>query len=217
MAKRGTTAERERLSRDAIVAGAIDLADRDGLDAVTIRRLAQDHGVTPMALYWHFREKDELLAGIAEHLFDQVELPDQTSEPWHVQLYAVLDAFLTVIRRHPAIAELAEPRILDSESGLLMAERVLALLRSAGFSAEQAGEVGRFLVCAIITLVTANPGSDDRDDELRNRKAALSALSAERYPNIVASAEALTSCKNPDDYFTRGITVLVQGTNGISP
>jgi AcrR family transcriptional regulator len=78
MAKRSTDAPRERLRRDAIVSGAIALADREGLEAVTIRRLAQDHGVTPMALYWHFREKDELYGGIAEYLYDQVELPCST-------------------------------------------------------------------------------------------------------------------------------------------
>jgi AcrR family transcriptional regulator len=218
MAKRKTGAERERLSRGAIIAGAIVLADREGLDAVTIRRLAHEHGVTPMALYWHFREKGELLAGIAEHLFDQVELPGATDQPWHVQLDAVLRAFLTVIRRHPAIAGLALPRILACESGLLLAERVLSLLRTAGFSAEQAGEVGRYLVCAIITLVTVE--SDDAEahqGEMRTETTALGTLSPERYPNIVASADVLVSCQNPDDYFTRGVDLLVQGTRGIAP
>ena len=66
---------RERLSRDTIVAGAIALADAEGLDAVTIRRLAQDHEVTPMALYWHFKDKGELLDGIAERLFADMRLP----------------------------------------------------------------------------------------------------------------------------------------------
>lgn len=117
MAKRSATAERQRLSRDAIVAGAVALADREGLDAVTIRRLAQDHGVTPMALYWHFREKDELLDGIAEHLFDQAELPDETDQPWPVRLRAVLEAFLGAIRQHPALAELTLPGFCPPSRG----------------------------------------------------------------------------------------------------
>ena len=50
-----------RLSREALVEAAMALADREGLDALTIRRLAGEIGVTPMALYWHVKDKDELL------------------------------------------------------------------------------------------------------------------------------------------------------------
>src|SRR6185437_12949937 len=55
--RRSRSGDRERLSRDTIVAGAVALADAEGLDAVTIRRIANDHQVTPMALYWHFKDK----------------------------------------------------------------------------------------------------------------------------------------------------------------
>src|SRR6202007_1735318 len=83
---------RERLSRDTIVDGAIALADAEGLDAVTIRRLAQDHEVTPMALYWHFKDKGELLDGIAERLFAGVRLPAPSRKPWPEQLRSILEA-----------------------------------------------------------------------------------------------------------------------------
>src|SRR5665213_3657639 len=63
------TDTRERLSRDVIAAGAVALADREGIDAVTIRRLATDNAVTPMALYWHFKDKDAVLDGIAEQIY----------------------------------------------------------------------------------------------------------------------------------------------------
>src|SRR6476620_10513894 len=66
--RRSRSGDRERLSRDTIVAGAVALADAEGLDAVTIRRIANDHQVTPMALYWHFKDKGELLDGIPERL-----------------------------------------------------------------------------------------------------------------------------------------------------
>ncbi len=67
-------ATRERLSRDVVAAGALDLADREGLEAVTIRRLATDNSVTPMALYWHFKDKDAVLDGIAEQIYKSVVL-----------------------------------------------------------------------------------------------------------------------------------------------
>ena len=55
--------ERPRLTRAAVVDRALALVDKSGLDALTIRKLATELGVTPMALYWHFRGKDELLQG----------------------------------------------------------------------------------------------------------------------------------------------------------
>ncbi len=63
------------LSRESVVEHALDLADREGLDAVAIRRIAADFGVTPMALYWHFRNKDELLEAMGDKLFESMRRP----------------------------------------------------------------------------------------------------------------------------------------------
>ena len=67
-------AERTRLSKRAVVDRALKLADADGLDTLTIRKLAQDLGVTPMALYWHFRSKDDLLEGMAEQVWSEIDV-----------------------------------------------------------------------------------------------------------------------------------------------
>jgi len=61
----GEDGERPRLSKAAVIDGALKLADADGLDTLTIRKLATHLGVTPMALYWHFRSKEELLDAVA--------------------------------------------------------------------------------------------------------------------------------------------------------
>jgi TetR/AcrR family tetracycline transcriptional repressor len=224
MAKRGEAAVRERLSRETIITSALALADSEGLDAVTIRRLAQDHGVTPMALYWHFKEKEQLLDGLAERLFADVVLPVPTPRAtWHQQLREVLDAILAAVRPHPSVAHLALNRVLTSTAGLVIAERVLGLLRGARFSPEQAADVGGYLLCSIITLVTSEPGAgavaddDERDAMTRQRRAALLTLSPKEYPNVIASADALASCANEEAYYRRGIDMLVQGTRGVQP
>ncbi len=108
--KQASAPVKERLSRERIVECAIALADAEGLDAVTIRRLAQDQGVTPMALYWHFKDKDLLLEGIAERLLSRVVIPPVTEEPWYDQLRDVLGALLEVLRAHPAVADLLKAR-----------------------------------------------------------------------------------------------------------
>jgi AcrR family transcriptional regulator len=215
---------RGRLSREAIVACAIALADQDGLEAVTIRRLAQEQGVTPMAMYWHFSDKDSLLDGIAEALVAAVKLPEPNDLPWHDQLRDILAAFLDAIRPHPAVAGLALRRILTSEPGLAIAERALGLLRSAGFPAARAAESGSFVLCAVITLVTSQPGrpvqaleAEARDQMIREKRAALEVLSPARYPNVVAAAPSLVSCADDDEYFAINLDLLVQGLRGIQP
>src|SRR3954468_17677062 len=67
---------RERLNRDRVLQAAVALADRAGIDAVSMRALAQDLGVVPMALYKHVRDKDELLDGMVDVLIDEFESPD---------------------------------------------------------------------------------------------------------------------------------------------
>src|ERR1700760_1856344 len=63
--------ERARLTKSTVVGRALELADRDGVDALTIRRLATELSVTPMALYWHFRSKEELLSGLSDQIWSE--------------------------------------------------------------------------------------------------------------------------------------------------
>lgn len=220
MAKRNE-ATRVRLSREVIIVSAVALADAEGLDAVTIRRLAQEHGVTPMAMYWHFNDKDSLLDGLAEYLIEAVRLPAPSDAPWDEQLREILLAFLAAIRPHPAISGLALRRILAAESGLRIAERVLDLLRQAGFGAGRAAEVGTFLVCSVITMVGADPGpwparaGVEREQALRDKRARLESLPPESYPNVIAAAPALVVCREEDDYFALNLDLLVQGVRGL--
>jgi AcrR family transcriptional regulator len=220
MAKRNE-ATRGRLSREAIIVSAVSLADAEGLDAVTIRRLAQEHGVTPMAMYWHFNDKDSLLDGLAEHLIEAVKLPEPGAGPWGEQLREILAAFLVAIRPHPALAALVLRRILFAESGLQIAERVLGLLREAGFAAGKAAEVGTFLICSVITLVGADPipgppqAGEEREQGLRDKRARLESLPPARYPNVIAAAPALVVCRDEDDYFALNLDLLVQGVRGL--
>src|SRR3954452_5854316 len=75
-------ATKERLRRDTVTERALALADAEGIDAVTIRRLATDLGVTPMALYWHFQDKERLLDGVAELVLSQITPPaDDAARP----------------------------------------------------------------------------------------------------------------------------------------
>jgi TetR/AcrR family transcriptional regulator, tetracycline repressor protein len=212
---------RDRLNRTQLVDSAIAVADAEGLDAVTIRRIAAEHGVTAMALYWHFKDKDELLDAIAERLFADTTLPPIDSRPWDEQLTTIFESFLSAVRPHPAVAGLAMRRVFSSPAGLDVAERTLTELRRGGFSLEQASDIACYVLAALIALVTADPchpssGADD-DELLREKKALLGSLSAEQYPNIVASAGLLTGTANPDNYFAIGVRQIVGGIRATAP
>jgi len=218
-----TTATKERLSRDTLAAGALNLADREGLEAVTIRRLATDNSVTPMALYWHFKDKDAVLDGIAEQIYASVVLPEETGAAWDDQLRAALEAVLAAIRPHPLVAELLAPRIMKSGAGLVLSERVIGMLRRAGFSAPNATQTASFLLCSIVTLVTSEPGrptpgSDERQDDLqREKRAHLESLSPRQFPYLLESARYFLECDDQESYYTSGMDFLVAGVRGVRP
>jgi AcrR family transcriptional regulator len=215
---------RERLSRERIAQHALALADAEGLDAVTIRRLAQDQGVTPMALYWHFKDKEQLLNGLVERLLSEVRLPAAGPDAgtWDEQLRDLLSALLHVLRAHPAVVGLIQYRIMLSEVGLNLTERALALLHQAGFSAEQAAQLSSHALSSIMVLVTAEPGKAQADEEqaaheqrMRTKVATLQALSPDRFPRLRASAEGFVHCHS-EEYFNLGLDVLITGIRGVS-
>jgi TetR/AcrR family transcriptional regulator, tetracycline repressor protein len=187
--RRSGPVARERLSRDTIVDGAIALADAEGLDAVTIRRLAQDHEVTPMALYWHFKDKGELLDALRPHLEVAGLVSDRvlSSEAG----LAVAERTLALLRH----AGLSIERAAQVGGYLLNAVAMLV-------TSEPGREYG--------------PDSEARDDAIRTKTASLSGLPVRRYPTVVSSASVLAACPSPDAYFRLGLDMLIAGVTAIA-
>jgi TetR/AcrR family transcriptional regulator, tetracycline repressor protein len=214
-----TRTTKERLSRDTVTERALAMADAEGIEALTIRRLATDLGVTPMALYWHFADKERLLDGMAELVLSQVKLPvDDESRPWDQRLREVLDQLLGVLAAHPSVTDVVKTRILQSEPGLELTERVLGLLRGAGFSPGQSAQQAVYALLFIVGLVTGEPGlmhgeEDDeaRDARLRGKWASLQALSPKRYPHVLEAALPLTSCDDSQEWRAAGLDLLLCG------
>jgi TetR/AcrR family transcriptional regulator, tetracycline repressor protein len=214
------TRTKERLSRAAVTRAAIALADAEGLEALTIRRLATELGVTPMALYWHFKDKDALHDGIVEAVLAEVRLPDEGGGSWDVELRTVLDALLDALAAHPAIADLVKGRFLVSEPGCELTERVLSLLRAGGCSAERASQLAVYALLFMVGLVTGMPGQaigaseEEREQAVRSKWAALQALPPKRYPSILDSAATLTDCAASDQWLALGMDTLLAGIRG---
>ena len=210
------TAGRSDLSRDAIVERALTVMDTEGPDAVTIRRVAQEFGVTPMALYWHVANKDELLAAMGDALLADVEPPLATG-PWHVQLRGVVDALIRELSPHPAAAELVFPRILACESGLRITDFTLGLLEDAGFDRRQAADLARMGLQTALMLVSQLPGAEnhaaagERERLQAEKRALIAGLPEDRYPRVRAAAVPLTDCADEPAYYTFGVDLYIEG------
>ena len=215
--------ERSRLSRRSVVESALALADAQGLDSLTIRGLARHLGVSPMALYWHFKNKDELLAGIANLMWSTVDAEPDESLPWLDQLRAVMESLVAVLRDHPAAAQLVmntQPEYATSCFGVM--EAALRALQAGGFSRVEAADVCRHGLRTATSLAIGQPGfswqqrTEEEQEAIRRKRITLQSLPAGRYPHVIEAAEPLTDCENPDAYYRFGIDLFIRGVEALA-
>jgi AcrR family transcriptional regulator len=128
------------LSKERVLRTAVELADRDGIDALSMRKLGQELGVDAMALYRHVRNKDDMLDGIVEVITAEIERPAPTDD-WKAALRAQSMAARRVMLRHPWARRVFEDRPKGGPIFLAYIESVLATLRDGGFSVELAHHV----------------------------------------------------------------------------
>lgn len=125
-----------KLTARAIAERALEIGDAEGLEAVTIRRLATDLGVTPMALYWHFKNKEQLLVGMADHLIGGFAPKPADERPWQDQLRDLIEGLIRTLRTHPcakSVIEQIDP--VEVEHFLVVWDRALGLARAVEASA----------------------------------------------------------------------------------
>ncbi|SNY50920.1 TetR/AcrR family transcriptional regulator [Paractinoplanes atraurantiacus] len=137
MPRRAGTSTRSsaRLSKEGIVAAAVELADRDGLDGLSMRRLAQHLGVDAMSIYYHLRDKDALLAAMADAVVSGIAA-EESEGAWTDRLRALIMRARATMLRHPWAVRVIEGRGEPTPAVLLHIERVLAIMRGGGCSVD---------------------------------------------------------------------------------
>ena len=123
---------RELISRDAIVTAAVQLLDREGLAALSMRRLAEELGTGAASLYWHVGSKDGLLDLVFDHVIGEGKVPDPDPERWQEQIKEVARAQRAASLRHPWLVRASIGRIPMGPNALHYSERILAILRAGG-------------------------------------------------------------------------------------
>jgi TetR/AcrR family transcriptional regulator, tetracycline repressor protein len=217
----GEDAGRARLSKRAVVDRALKLADADGLEALTIRKLAQDLGVTPMALYWHFRSKEDLLEGMAERVWGEIEVRVDPSIPWWAQLQGGLESLIKVLRAHRAAPQLVLEHEKQNEAALRATEAALEILRQAGFDPQHAAEIARSTLWTGMSLVMSETGyhpelsQDDLAEHQRRAEIMFAMLPVARYPRMVECATPMSGC-DPDLHYRLGVELFIAGVRAMA-
>lgn len=127
------TERRAPLSRERVLHAALRLVDEGGLAALSMRKLAHELGVEVMSLYYHVKNKDEILSGILELVFSEMEPPKAGRDPMRA-IRASAVARHDTLRRHPWVHDVTRSPERVTPAQLVYMEALLRTLREAGFS-----------------------------------------------------------------------------------
>lgn len=178
-----TEMRRERLNRDRVLQAAVELADREGLEAVSMRALADALDVVPMALYKHVAGKEQLLDGMVDRVIAEIDAP-APGVGWRTALRARVLSARAMLTRHPWARRALETRTTRTPAVLHHLDTTIGILRSGGFPDPLTHDLmhafGSRMWGFTQELFEAAPAPPPDP-------AALAALAA-RYPNVAAVA-----------------------------
>lgn len=212
--------ERKALSRQTVLEAALKLGDSEGLEALSVRRLARELGVTPMALYRYVESKDDLLEGIVELAFAEFELPPESGD-WRDEMRALARSFHDLLVGHPAVTALFSMHPSDSDSisqnGAHIVEVVLGVLRRAGFPPREAalieGECERFILGLVVLEITGGPQPCPFNPKATQNKGHIGfeLLPPEEFPNLLEALPYLSKHHDHCWAFDFALDLLVGG------
>jgi AcrR family transcriptional regulator len=218
-ARDGGEVARMPLSRRRILDAALAVIDAEGFEALTIRRIASELAVAPMALYTHFRNKEELLTGLLDLVAGEVSPPDTAARDWKREVARLARDMRRTFLAHPGlVAVVATHEPLASPNVLRVLEGVLALLRRSRFDDETAAAA--FYPVFVYTMgfvsqeVARLPEGEvtpvEQADAERMMRVQFESLPIDRFPLIVELAPHLARCSN-DAFFDYGLDCLLLG------
>ncbi len=206
------------LDRDRVVRVALDLLDEVGLDGLSMRRLADRLGVKAASVYWHVRDKEELLDLVFDHVIGEVEVPEPDPLRWREQVWEVACRMRRVANSHRDVARIQLGRFPVGPNALAFSEGLLTILRAGGLPHRASAYFAALLPLYVsaFSLEEASglrlPGGAEASPEevLEEIRGYFASLPAERFPNLSALASDITGGE-PDDRFEFGLRLLLDG------
>jgi AcrR family transcriptional regulator len=204
---------RATLNRARVVEAAIELADREGIDAVSMRRLGQELGVEAMSLYTHVKGKDDLLAGMADAVVAQVPV-ERVAADWRTALRAMILGARATMLRHPWAAGVIEASEQPGLATIGYMDAVAAVLLDGDFSADLAHHALHVLGSRVLGF--SQDLYDDKGEVDPDAAAAFARELVKTYPSVGAIALAasheggLGGCDD-DLEFVFGLDLILDG------
>lgn len=205
------------LSREAIIDSAIKVLDAEGLDAVTMRRVAEQLGTGPASLYAHVSDKDEMVDLVYDRIIQEVEMPAEIDPAnWQEQLKDIARSSRNVMHRHKDIARIGLGNIPTGEGALPLMNMMVGILIEGGVAPDIASLsvdilALYFTATAYEESLEAFPTNPEQSEqfhlELNNF---FASLPKEKYPYLFALAGPLTD-GDGDHRFEFGLDLLVRG------
>jgi AcrR family transcriptional regulator len=185
----GKREKRVPLSRERVLRGAVAIADATGIGSLTMRSLAHELGVKPMALYYHVANKEEILDGIVDLVFSEIERPSADGD-WRSEITRRAESARQVLRRHPWAIGLMESRKSPGPETLRHHDATIGTLRAAGFSVEMTAHAYALLDSYIygFALQEASLPFEGPDTVVDVAEPMLQQFPADAYPNFVEMA-----------------------------
>jgi AcrR family transcriptional regulator len=208
---------RPRLDRERILDAAESIASTEGVGSLTMRRIGSELGADPTAIYRHFRNKQEMLIGLADRLFGTMPQIDDGLD-WRESLKAELRYAMRRYRSHPELAMLLAVQPDDTPNLQVIAEWVLARLAERGLSPADSARMFQIIenhvVGAGLYYTLIEHADDPRLVDTDAMRRAYALLPADRFPHAVAAAPHLFP--DLDESFDFGTEIILDAIERIA-
>jgi AcrR family transcriptional regulator len=205
---------RSRLSRERVLRAAITQADAGGLEALTMRTLAEELGVAPMALYRHIANKDDLVDAMVDVVFSEIDLPASTAG-WKTAMRQRAISAREVLSRHRWAIGLMESRTNPGPANLRHHDAVIGTLRAAAFTIPMAAHAYSLVDSYIygFALTQMNLPFDTSAEVAEVAQNMLQPFPLNEFPNLVEfiTGHAMKPGYDYGDEFVYGLDVILDG------
>jgi AcrR family transcriptional regulator len=207
------TQPRIPLNKQRVLRAALALADRDGVRSLSMRRLAEELRVEAMSLYHHVANKDEILDGIVDVVFSEIDIPAQTD--WKAAMRQRAISAREALQRHPWATGLMESRSTPGPATLRHHDAVFGILRNAGFSIEMAAHAYSVLDSYIygFALQEASLPFDTSEEIAAVAESIMEHFPADAYPHLTEMAveHALQPGYDYGNEYEFGLDLIIDG------
>ncbi|MEU6670480.1 TetR/AcrR family transcriptional regulator [Streptomyces sp. NPDC046727] len=215
---------RDTLTQETIVRTAVQLLDEEGLEGLNMRSLGKRLHVAATAVYWHVKNKDDLVLMVADHVWREIDLPPLDPDDWRGTATAMADALYAMLVRHPWLVQAISSHFVYGTAKSRYDDHLLGVFEIAGFTAEESDRAAGALVTfvlgnalgasatASLTRKVQRAGGDS-EDQFR-AVLAKAAETAAVFPRLRARLDTPAATEYagaPEGTFASGLRALLDG------